>query len=131
MKIAISLDVPVLEEGIAFYEAVFGLKPIARPRAGMALLAAGDERILLLERAEGTKPFKAASTGRSYQRHWTPVHLDFHVADAVATRDRALAAGARLEAWHEPPGRAPVAFMSDPFGHGFCLMGEGTPAEEP
>jgi catechol 2,3-dioxygenase-like lactoylglutathione lyase family enzyme len=128
---AISLDVPLLDDGIAFYQAVFGLKPIARPMADMALIADGEERILLLERAEGTRPFKAATTGRSYQRHWTPVHLDFHVADVVAARDRALAAGARLEAWHEPPGRAPVAFMSDPFGHGFCLIGEGASSEGP
>lgn len=125
MKIALSLDVPDLAAGLAFYGAVFGFREVARPYDRLMLIEAGGERILLTERAEGTLPFPGATDGRSYARHWTPVHLDFHLGDVRAARDRAVAAGGRVEAWHEPPGRAPVAFMSDPFGHGFCLIGTG------
>lgn len=124
MKIAISVDVPDLARGLAFFGSAFGFQVVAEPYPGLALIEAKDQRLLLTARAEGSAPCPGTDARRTYQRHWTPVHLDFHVADVAATRDRALAAGARLEAWHEPPGRAPVAFMSDPFGHGFCLIGE-------
>jgi hypothetical protein len=123
MKISISVDVPTLAEGLAFFGPVFGFSLIAEPYPGLALIAAGEERLLLITRDGGTAPFPEATVRRDYARHWTPVHLDFHVTDVAGTRDRALAAGARLEAWHEPAGRPPVAFMSDPFGHGFCLIG--------
>jgi uncharacterized glyoxalase superfamily protein PhnB len=54
-------------------------------------------------------------------RHWTPVHLDFEVEDVSAAVERTVAAGARLEGelqsfW----GR--LATLSDPFGHGFCVL---------
>ena len=124
MRMSVSLDCPTLEAGIAFYAAVFGYEVTGRPYPGLAALASGDQRLLLVERAEGSAPYPDAKVMRTYARHWTPVHLDFHVSGVEAVRDRALAAGARLEAWHEPPNRPPVGFMSDPFGHGFCLIGE-------
>ncbi|WP_284163586.1 VOC family protein [Frigidibacter sp. SD6-1] len=124
MKIAVSVDVPSIEEGLAFFGDTFCFRTVAEPYTGLALIEADGQRLLLTARAEGSTPHPDATAGRTYRRHWTPVHLDFHVADVAATRDRALAAGARLEAWHEPPGRPPVAFMSDPFGHGFCLIGD-------
>ena len=34
---------------------------------------------------------------REYTRHWTPVHLDFVVADLRAATDRARDAGAAIE----------------------------------
>ena len=50
------------------------------------------------------------------------MHLDFEVADIGTAVERAVAAGARLE--NEPRsfnwGR--LATLSDPFGHGFCLL---------
>jgi catechol 2,3-dioxygenase-like lactoylglutathione lyase family enzyme len=124
MRMSVSLDCPSLEAGIAFYGAVFGFQVTSRPYTGLAGLAAGDQRLLLIERTENTLPYPNSSHGRSYARHWTPIHLDFHVTDVESVRDRALAAGAKLEAWHERPGKPGVAFMSDPFGHGFCLIGE-------
>ena len=126
MRIAVSLDCPSLEEGIAFYGAVFGFEVTARPYTGLAALKSGDQSLLLIERAEGSAPYSGATATRSYARHWTPIHLDYHVKEVEAVRDRALEAGAKLEAWHEPPNRPPVAFMSDPFGHGFCLIGEAS-----
>jgi hypothetical protein len=34
---------------------------------------------------------------RSYERHWTPVHLDFVVEDIASPVAKAVSAGARLE----------------------------------
>jgi hypothetical protein len=36
---------------------------------------------------------------------------------------KALEAGAKSEQVHRVPGYPPVAFCSDPFGHGFCIVG--------
>lgn len=122
MRMSVSLDVPSLEAGLAFYGRTFGFQEISRPLPVLASIALGEARILLVEKPEGSFPFPDAKDPRSYRRHWTPVHLDFHVEDARAVRARAEAAGATCEAWHERPGRPPVAFMADPFGHGFCLI---------
>jgi len=59
---------------------------------------------------------------RHYERHWTPVHLDFHVDDVKVALARNLQAGARQEQFVENPEHGSVAMCSDPFGHGFCLI---------
>jgi predicted enzyme related to lactoylglutathione lyase len=85
------------------------------------VLGVGDMSICLLEKAPGSKPSPNTVDARSYQRHWTPVHLDFHVDDLNEAVDRAVAAGAVVEQrFNHPNGSA--AFCSDPFGHGFCLL---------
>ena len=122
MRLGVTIDVPELEAGIAFYAAL-GFMPGDRPLPIMCSMAAGEARILLMEKPAGSRPFPDAGVTRDYARHWTPVHIDLHVADVAAVRDAALAAGATLEAWHEVPGRPSAAFMADPFGHGFCLIG--------
>ena len=43
--------------------------------------------------------------------------------DFEATLARALEAGAKAEQVHRVAGYPPVAFCSDPFGHGFCIVG--------
>ena len=122
MRIAVSVDVPDLDAGLAFYAAL-GFAETGRPGPGMVLVACGEARLLLLERDEGTRPFRDAPEKRRYAPHWTPVHLDLHVEDAAALRDGAVQAGAICEAWYDLPGRPKVAMMRDPFGHGFCLIG--------
>jgi catechol 2,3-dioxygenase-like lactoylglutathione lyase family enzyme len=123
VRIGISIDVPDLEAGIRFYGGLLDLDEGPRPLPHLCVLGGGAQPLLLIARDEGTRPFPDAQVRRSYARHWTPVHLDFHVEDVAATRDRALALGATCEAWHEAPGRPAAAFMADPFGHGFCLIG--------
>lgn len=124
MRLSVSLDVPSLQAGIDFYAAAFGFAVTARPLPSLAVIVSGQARILLMEKPAGSKPFPGAEETRRYTRHWTPVHLDFHVPDAAKARADAEAAGATCEAWHEIPGRPRAAFMSDPFGHGFCLIEE-------
>ena len=131
MKITASIDVPSLAEGMAFFGAAFGFVEMARPHPGYAVLGAGDATIGLLAKPAGSHPAKGSDDVRRYERHWTPAHLDFRVDDFDATLDRALAAGARTEQVHRVPGYPPVAFCSDPFGHGFCIVGLRSLPREP
>ncbi|SNT09167.1 hypothetical protein SAMN06265795_113103 [Noviherbaspirillum humi] len=126
MKVTVSIDVPSIEEGLAFFSAAFGFGETARPHPGYAVLTAGETTIGLLAKPAGTSPAKDSDDVRKYQRHWTPVHIDFRVADFEATLKKALDAGAISEQVHRVPGYPPVAFCSDPFGHGFCIVGLST-----
>lgn len=65
---------------------------------------------------------RRSSDPQGYQRHWTPVHLDFVVGNIEAAAQRAQAAGATLEGNAQTEEWGRVAIMSDPFGHGFCLL---------
>lgn len=124
MKYMASIDVPSLEEGTRFYSRALGFKEVARPVESYAVLACGDVRIGLLEKAAGTRPAEGSDDVRRYERHWTPVHLDFHVEDFDATLGNVIAAGAKCEQKFPGGDHPPAAFLSDPFGNGFCLIGE-------
>ncbi|MBK8907734.1 MAG: hypothetical protein IPM60_07475 [Rhodospirillales bacterium] len=64
----------------------------------------------------------AALHYRTYEDHWTPVHLDIVVDDLEAAAERALAAGARASGPARERNWGRFAPMRDPFGHGFCLI---------
>ncbi|HET9693549.1 MAG TPA: VOC family protein, partial [Steroidobacteraceae bacterium] len=78
--------------------------------------------IYLLVKPAGTRPAPGAAHPRTYERHWTPVHLDFVVEDIDAAVMRALAAGALLEQPVTTREWGRLAVMADPFGHGFCFV---------
>jgi predicted enzyme related to lactoylglutathione lyase len=122
MNIGITIDVPDLATGLAFYGSVFGFTEVARPHPAYAVIAQGDQRLGLIAKAAGTTPAPDAAP-RTYARHWTPVHLDFHVTDLPATLTAVAANGGTVEEQHAAPGRPGVAFCADPFGHGFCILG--------
>lgn len=120
---SVSIDVPSLEEGLRFYRDVFGLEEVSRPVPSYVVLKCGSGTLGLIEKAAGSKPAPGSDDVRRYERHWTPVHIDFHVDDFDGVLARALAAGARCEQKFAVDGRPPIAFCSDPFGHGFCIVG--------
>jgi predicted enzyme related to lactoylglutathione lyase len=122
-KVTVSIDVPTIDEGIAFYGGVFGFVETARPHPGYVVLSEGEATISLVAKPAGSSPAKGSSDIRRYERHWTPVHVDFRVSDFEETLERAKNAGAKSEQVHQTPGFPPVAFCSDPFGHGFCIVG--------
>ncbi len=124
MKVSVSIDVPTLESGIRFYGEVFGFTEVSRPHPSYSVLESGAARIGLLEKAAGTLPAKASTDVRRYERHWTPVHVDFTVEDFDSVLEKAQAYGAVCEDVHRLEGYPPVAFCSDPFGHGFCIIGK-------
>jgi predicted enzyme related to lactoylglutathione lyase len=120
--VSISIDVPNLAEGVAFYCGAFGFTKKAEPVPGVAVLEGLNLELCVLEKPAGSRPAPDTSDRRKYERHWSPVHLDFHVDDLHAALERALALGAKREQGFEHPDHGSAAFCSDPFGHGFCLL---------
>ncbi|QLF69929.1 VOC family protein [Peteryoungia desertarenae] len=121
-RINISIDTPSLEAGVSFYERVFGFKEVSRPLPHMAVMDANNVALCIHEKAEGTESSTAGSHLRNYQRHWTPVHLDFHVNEFEKCIRSIIAENGTVERTFDKP--RPVAFCSDPFGNGFCVLGE-------
>ena len=117
LGIEICIDVPDLSQGIRFYADAFGFSKVSEPYPSVAVLNAGEAKITLLQKPEGTKPSPNTRDVRRYDRHWTPVHLDFHVDDIKAALDKALKAGAIKEQFFENPEHGSAAFCADPFGN--------------
>ena len=120
MDLLINIDVPDLAAAISFYGRAFDLAVSRRFGAGAAELTGLPARLYLLQKAEGS--MGAADDRRRYRRHWTPVHFDVVVDDAESAIDRAVAAGARVETELRVEAWGKIAVLSDPFGHGFCLI---------
>ena len=119
----VNVDVDDLEKGIEFYTTGLGLRLGRRLFEGsVAEMLGATSTIHLLSKPSGSTAVPEAALFRGYERHWTPVHLDFAVDDLAAAVERAVRAGAKLEAEIQsfPWGR--LAIMSDPFGHGFCVL---------
>ncbi|WP_341713391.1 VOC family protein [Erythrobacter sp.] len=126
MHIVATIDVPDLTSGIEFYGKALGFTERVRPFPIFAVMTNGDARIGLMAKHAGTKPAPGSDDTRSYARHWTPVHLDFHVDDFDATISLVELHGGTIEQ-HAGGGNLPrVAFCCDPFGHGFCIIGPST-----
>lgn len=119
----VNIDVDDLDNGIDFYTRGLGLRLGRRLFGGaVAELLGGAVPVYLLAKTEGTAASTAAVQQRSYARHWTPVHLDFVVANMQESVDAAVAAGARLEGGVRDFAWGGIANMADPFGHGFRLI---------
>lgn len=123
-SIHVSIDVPNLENGIRFYGRVFGFVEIARPFPTMAVLDANNVTVCMHEKAGGSQSSPGGDEVRRYERHWTPVHLDFHVSDFDALLTKVRTESGAVESEFRTQGPKPVAFCSDPFGNGFCVIGE-------
>jgi predicted enzyme related to lactoylglutathione lyase len=123
MEALINIDVPDLERAIRFYEDGLGLRLSRKLFSGtVAEMAGAPSAIYLLAKPEGSAPTPSAAQPRAYSRHWTPVHLDFVVDDLDSAVAKAQRAGARLEAGPEALEWGRQATLSDPFGHGLCLI---------
>jgi predicted enzyme related to lactoylglutathione lyase len=123
MQVLVNIDVDDLEKAIAFYQAALPLRLMRRLFDGsVAELAGASSRIYLLQQPAGSAAASGAGAVRSYRRHWTPVHLDFAVADLDVAVARATAAGAGLETPLQDFAWGRLATLGDPFGNGFCLV---------
>jgi predicted enzyme related to lactoylglutathione lyase len=122
MNLLVNLDVDDLGKGIQFYSSVFGLSVGRRfGSSGVEMLGASAP-IYLLAKDQGTPAAETTPQRRTYERHWTPVHLDFVVEDIESAARKAVTAGARLEKPIMTHNWGRLALMADPFGHGFCLV---------
>jgi predicted enzyme related to lactoylglutathione lyase len=121
MEFLINIDVDDLEKATRFYTSAFELKVGRRFAFGIELFG-GPAPIYLLAKAAGTPASDDAPLRRVYERHWTPVHVDFVTDNIDAAVERAVAAGARLEHAVAAYAWGKLALMADPFGHGFCFV---------
>lgn len=122
MKFLINIDVPDLEHAIGFYQRAFGLTLGRRLGPAAAEMLGADAPIYLLEKAAGTPAAGATRQPRDYARHWTPVHLDVVVDDVDRAVAQAVAAGAHLEDPAATHAWGRIAHLSDPYGHGICIV---------
>jgi predicted enzyme related to lactoylglutathione lyase len=123
MQLVVNIDVDDLDKAIQFYTAALGLSLRRRLFEGsVAEMVGATSTIHLLLKPDGTCPVSGLALTREYRRHWTPVHLDFAVDDVDAAVARAVHAGANLESGITSHAWGRLAVMSDPFGHGFCVL---------
>lgn len=111
-----------MERAVEFYTKGLGLEVGRRFDNGFVELLGAQAPIYLLLKGADSPPFEAARAGRDYARHWTPVHLDFVVPNLDAALASAVGAGALLEGTPSEHAYGRLALLSDPFGHGFCLL---------
>lgn len=122
MDLLVNVDVDDLDKAVRFYGTAFGLRIGRRFGAFAVEMLGSSAPIYLLGRQAGTQASDAASQVRSYERHWTPIHLDFVVEDIEGAVRTAVQAGARLEKPIAAHRWGKLALMADPFGHGFCFV---------
>jgi predicted enzyme related to lactoylglutathione lyase len=123
MELLVNVDVDDLERAVEFYTAAVGLRAERRLFDGsVAEMVSASAKVYLMAKAAGSSTSLRASTVRDYGCHWTPVHLDFVVDDVSAAVERAVAAGATLEGEIQSFVWGRQATLSDPFGHGFCVL---------
>ena len=122
MEIRICIDVNDMERAVAFYTEGLGLHCGRRFQSGFVELLGAGSPIDLLLQTEGSRPLAGNVAMRSYQRHWTPVHLDFVVDDIDAAVARLLQHGAVLEMPVNNRAWGRIAGLADPFGHGIDLL---------
>lgn len=123
----VNLDVPDLAAAETFYAEAFGLRIGRRLGPEAVELLGGPTPLYLLQNEAGSAATEDGDV-RDYERHWTPLHLDWAVDDIEAAVVRAVAAGATLEQSVRERRWGRIAVLADPFGHGFCLIqfsGEG------
>ncbi len=116
------IEVSDLDSGLAFYTSGLGLRELRRFTPRWVELAGARVPIHLLARPDPS--FKAGQRllARSYERHWTPVHLDLIVDDLKVALQRALAAGATLDRDIVDHHYWRMANLADPFGNGIDLI---------
>jgi predicted enzyme related to lactoylglutathione lyase len=123
MELLVNIDVGDLDEAIRFYERAVGLQLGRRLFGGtVAELLGASSLIYLMAKSQNSSPSVYTSQLRDYQRHWTPVHIDFVVDDLAAAVERAARAGAKLEGEPQSFAWGRQAVMSDPFGNGLCFV---------
>jgi predicted enzyme related to lactoylglutathione lyase len=122
MDLLVNIDIDELSRATAFYEQAVGLQVGRRfGSLGVEMLGASSA-IYLLVKADGTRPSTNTDEVRRYRRHWTPVHLDFVVAEIETAVSRAIEAGATIEGEIQTRNWGRIAHMADPFGHGICFI---------
>ena len=123
MELLINIDVDNLDRAIEFYQRACGLRLNRRLFGNtVAEMLGAAAPIVLLAKSPGSQASSNSRQVRDYQRHWTPVHLDFVVDDLDVALESAAAAGAIIESMPQSFTWGRLALLSDPFGNGFCFL---------
>jgi predicted enzyme related to lactoylglutathione lyase len=118
----VNLDVDDLDKAIAFYTSTFGLT-VGRQLGGAGVEILGTTAPLyFLVNSAGTPASPTTTQVRTYERHWTPVHLDFVVEELEPIVEKAVLHGAVVEVPIATHKWGRMAVLADPFGHGFCII---------
>src|SRR5204863_5498479 len=122
LEIHAYIEVADLDRGIGFYCDGLGLALKRRLSPNWVELAGASVPIFLLGNRPPTAELGATTARRRFERHWTPVHLDFIVPDLDAAVARLVALGASLDRPVKQRDYGRIANMADPFGNGFDLI---------
>lgn len=122
IKISVSIDVSNLKKAETFYVEALGCKKV-RDQGDMVVLSVENSDIYLQEKEPGTKPLLSSSVVRDYERHWTPIHLDFLCDNVDELASKILKFGGAHEGGDSGDWGS-IAYCADPFGNGFCLINE-------
>jgi len=123
IKISVSIDVSSLKKAEVFYVGALGCKKVRDQGSNMVVLSVENADIYLQEKAAGTKPLKSSGIVRNYERHWTPIHLDFLCENVDEMVLKILEHGG-LHEGGENGDWGSIAYCVDPFGNGFCVINE-------
>ncbi len=116
------IEVEDLQEGIDFYCNGFDLSLKRQLGPRWVELAGAVSPIFLLGNMPPTVNLGGTEVPRDYERHRTPVHLDFIVEDLEKMVERLLRLGASLDRDVLHPDYGKMANMADPFGNSFDLI---------
>jgi predicted enzyme related to lactoylglutathione lyase len=122
LEIHAYIEVADLDRGIGFYCDGLGLSLKRRLSPNWVELAGANLPVFLLGNRPPFAELGATNAPRSFERHWTPVHLDFIVPDLDAAVGRLVALGAMLDRAIQSREYGWMANMADPFGNGFDLI---------
>ena len=123
VKLTVSIDVSNLKGAEDFYVGALGCKKVRDQGTNMAVLCVEKSDIYLQEKEPGTKPLTSNNVARDYQRHWTPIHLDFLCDNVNEIVARILKLGGSHEGGESGDWDS-IAYCTDPFGNGFCIINE-------
>jgi len=123
MKISISIDVPDLEGAQKFYTEALKCNNVRTQGEKMIILEIDKTQLYLIKCAADSKPIPSQQIKRTYKRHWTPVHLDFLCDDVDQAVENILLHGGSCEG-RESDDWGTIAYCSDPFGNGLCVINE-------
>ena len=116
------IEVTDLARGIEFYCDGLGLTQKRQLGPRWVELAGANLSIFLLADRPAVAELGTTNVTRDFGRHWTPVHLDFIVANLDEMVERLCGLGATLDREIQIREYGRMANMGDPFGNGFDLI---------
>ena len=116
------VEVTEAARGIEFYCDGLGLAVKRRLSPRWIELAGANISIFLLADRPAVADLGSVRAVRTFERHWTPVHLDFIVADLDRMVSRLTTLGGSLDREIKTREYGRIANMADPFGNGFDLI---------